>query len=55
MISPFLPATAIEIERRLGIQHQTQWTDLFQGIAPGTLIAKGAPLFPRLAPPAPAA
>jgi methionyl-tRNA synthetase len=57
LLSPFLPAAAQEILARLGQPHALANARIEQlrgpALAPGTPIAKGTPLFPRLAPPAP--
>jgi methionyl-tRNA synthetase len=50
LLGPFLPGTAAEIERRLGVSPPASWAELARPIAPGTKTDKGAPLFPRLAP-----
>jgi len=58
LLSPFLPATAHEILSRLGQPNALVGARIEQlrgpALAPGTPITKGTPLFPRLAPPAPA-
>jgi methionyl-tRNA synthetase len=55
LLSPFLPATAGEILSRLGQPDALAAARIEQvrgpALAPGTPIHKGAPLFPRLAPP----
>ncbi|MBM4382709.1 MAG: methionine--tRNA ligase [Deltaproteobacteria bacterium] len=62
LLAPFLPNASREILSRLGASEPTDYPSLSEllpehvrAVAPGTPIAKGAPLFPRLAPPAPAA
>jgi methionyl-tRNA synthetase len=58
LISPFLPGTAQEVLARLGQPSAlaSARIEVLRGpaLAPGTPISKGSPLFPRLAPPAPA-
>jgi methionyl-tRNA synthetase len=58
LLSPFLPGTAQEILARLGQPSALAGARIEQvlgpALAPGTPTAKGTPLFPRLAAPAPA-
>jgi methionyl-tRNA synthetase len=54
LLSPFLPAAAAEIARRLGLPGEpagARWGDLWPPLAPGGAVRKGEPLFPRLEPP----
>jgi methionyl-tRNA synthetase len=54
LLSPFLPAAAAEIARRLGLPGEpagARWGDLWPPLAPGGSVHKGEPLFPRLEPP----
>jgi methionyl-tRNA synthetase len=59
LLSPFLPVASREILARLGQPEALANARIEQvrgpALAPGTPIAKGTPLFPRLAPPASAA
>jgi len=54
MLYPFMPATAEEIMRRLGldpeIEFKKDFKDLIKwgGLSPETKVDKGEPLFPRL-------
>jgi methionyl-tRNA synthetase len=55
LLSPFLPGAAAEIALRLGLPGERadgRWSDLWAPLAPGGRVHKGAPLFPRLEPPA---
>jgi methionyl-tRNA synthetase len=56
LLAPFLPGTSREILTRLGLagafEHARIEHVRSPALAPGTSIAKGTPLFPRLAPPA---
>ena len=56
LLAPFLPGTSREILTRLGVASAFESARIEHvrgpALAPGTPIAKGAPLFPRLAPPA---
>jgi methionyl-tRNA synthetase len=56
LLAPFLPATSREILTRLCVASASENARIEHvrgpALAPGTPIAKGAPLFPRLAPPA---
>jgi methionyl-tRNA synthetase len=49
-IEPFMPDTAVEIRRRLGISEKAAWQDTkaFRALPQGFKVASGAPLFPRL-------
>ncbi len=55
LLAPFLPGTAREILTRLGVPASFEAARIERvrgpALAPGTPIRKGAPLFPRLAPP----
>jgi methionyl-tRNA synthetase len=55
LLSPFLPRAAGEVLARLGQADALSSARIERvrgpALAPGTPIAKGAPLFPRLAPP----
>ena len=57
LLSPFLPGAAQEILTRLGLPGAFEGARIAHvrgpALAPGTPIAKGSPLFPRLAPPVP--
>jgi methionyl-tRNA synthetase len=58
LLSPFLPRAAAEIASRLGLPDDlaaSRWSDLWQPLAPGGRVRKGAALFPRLEAPADAA
>jgi len=53
MIGPFMPRTAIEMLRQIGLQTSDEDLDRSQiaswgGLEPGTGVRKGAPLFPRI-------
>jgi methionyl-tRNA synthetase len=55
LLAAFLPEAAAEIAARLGLSGDlagARWSDLWQPLAPGGRVGKGAPLFPRLEPPA---
>jgi methionyl-tRNA synthetase len=58
LLAPFLPGTARGVATRLGVPDLLDGARLpedaraWDGLAPGTPVAKGAPLFPRLAAPA---
>jgi len=55
LLAPFLPGAAAEISQRLGLPGDlsgARWSDLLRPLAPGAPVRKGAPLFPRLEPPA---
>ena len=56
LLAPFLPSTSREVLARLGVASAFDGARIAHvhgpALAPGTPISKGAPLFPRLAPPA---
>jgi methionyl-tRNA synthetase len=55
LLAAFLPGAAAEISLRLGLPGDlggARWNDLWRPLAPGAPVRKGAPLFPRLEPPA---
>ncbi|WP_447973231.1 methionine--tRNA ligase [Nitrospira sp. Kam-Ns4a] len=47
-LAPFIPQTAEAMARQLGLAWSAAGTAAWGGLAPGTAIAKGAPLFPRI-------
>ncbi len=46
LLGPFLPGTAAEIERRLGVASQTSWEDRRRAIEPGTRTHEGNAALP---------
>ncbi|MEK6558617.1 MAG: class I tRNA ligase family protein, partial [Planctomycetota bacterium] len=50
LIYPFMPKTAVEIQKQLGIieDNQSLCLEFDQGFKEGTVVRKGKPLFPRI-------
>lgn len=50
LVSPYIVNTSKEVRNQLGITDEIKWDDakVFGLLKPGTLVKKGAPIFPRL-------